>query len=63
MLCVSGQAAWSSFGAEYFAVLPLMSFGEGIVNGMIMAMAVVYRPRWVMSFDDRLYLARQADRD
>jgi len=39
VLCVSGQAAWSSFGAEYFAVLPLMSF------------------------DDRLYLARQADRD
>jgi uncharacterized membrane protein len=25
---------------------------------MVMAMAVVYRPRWVMSFDDRLYLRR-----
>jgi uncharacterized membrane protein len=26
---------------------------------MVMAMAVVYRPRWVMSFDDRLYLAKR----
>jgi len=63
VLCVSGQAAWSSFGAEYFAILPFMSLGEGVVNGMIMAMAVVYRPKWVMSFDDRLYLARPADGD
>jgi uncharacterized membrane protein len=28
---------------------------------MPMAMAVVYRPKWVMSFDDRLYL-RGGDR-
>jgi uncharacterized membrane protein len=24
-------------------------------------MAVVYRPRWVMSFDDRMYLTKRAD--
>jgi len=24
----------------------------------VMAMAVVYRPQWVMSFDDRLYLKK-----
>jgi uncharacterized membrane protein len=40
-----------------------MSFGEGVVNGMFMAMAVVYRPRWVMSFDDRLYLVRRGGGD
>jgi uncharacterized membrane protein len=45
-------------GPEYFAVLPLMSFGEAFVNGMVMAMMVVYRPKWVMSFDDRLYLRK-----
>jgi uncharacterized membrane protein len=48
-------------GDEYFAILPLMSFGEGVVNGMVMAMSVVYRPRWVMSFDDRLYLKRRQE--
>ncbi len=40
-------------------MLPFMSFGEAFANGIVMAMAVVYRPRWVMSFDDRLYLARR----
>jgi uncharacterized membrane protein len=35
----------------------LMSSGvKAVVNGTIIGMAVVYRPRWVMSFDDRLYL-------
>jgi uncharacterized membrane protein len=59
ILAASGTLQDAHVGAEYFAILPLMSFGEATVNGMIMAMAVVYRPKWVMSFDDRLYLKRQ----
>jgi uncharacterized membrane protein len=58
LLAASGTLAEAQVGAEYFAVLPLMSFGEAFVNGMVMAMAVVYRPQWVMSFDDRLYLRK-----
>ena len=58
LLAASGSLAEARVGAEYFAVLPLMSFGEAAANGMVMAMAVVYRPRWVMSFDDRLYLRK-----
>jgi len=58
ILAASGTLEDAHVGAEYFAILPLMSFGEGTVNGMVMAMAVVYRPRWVMSFDDRLYLKK-----
>jgi len=58
LLAASGTLDEAHVGAEYFAVLPLMSFGEAFVNGMVMAMAVVYRPKWVMSFDDRLYLKR-----
>ena len=58
LLAASGTLDEAHVGAEYFAVLPLMSFGEAFVNGMVMAMAVVYRPKWVMSFDDRLYLAK-----
>jgi uncharacterized membrane protein len=63
VLAASGTVEAAHVGPEYFAVLPLMSFGEATVNGMVMAMAVVYRPRWVMSFDDRLYLRRKADSD
>ena len=59
LLAASGSLDAAHVGPEYFAVLPLMSFGEAFVNGMVMAMAVVYRPKWVMSFDDRLYLTRE----
>jgi len=58
LLAASGSLDAGHVGPEYFAVLPLMSFGEAFVNGMVMAMAVVYRPQWVMSFDDRLYLRK-----
>jgi len=47
--------AWS----EWVVLLPMLSFAEAFTNGLLMAMAVVYRPQWVMSFDDRLYLARR----
>jgi uncharacterized membrane protein len=63
LLAMSGSLEASHAGPEYFAVLPLMSFGEGTVNGMVMAMAVVYRPKWVMSFDDRLYLRKRPGTD
>jgi uncharacterized membrane protein len=59
ILAAAGTLDAAHVGPEYFAVLPLMSFGEAFVNGMIMAMVVVYRPKWVMSFDDRLYLRRR----
>ena len=41
----SGTLDAAHVGPEYFAILPLMSFGEGVVNGMLVGMAVVYRPR------------------
>lgn len=57
LMAGSGTLAGQPVGPEFFAILPLMSFGEAVANGTIVAMAVIYRPRWVMSFDDRLYLA------
>jgi uncharacterized membrane protein len=56
LMAASGTLETAAVGPEYFAILPLMSFGEAVANGMIIGMAVVYRPRWVMSFDDRSYL-------
>ena len=58
LIAASGTLDAVHVGPEYFAILPLMSFGEAVVNGTIIGMAVIYRPRWVMSFDDRLYLAK-----
>jgi uncharacterized membrane protein len=56
---LSGTLETARLGAEYFAILPLMSLGEAVANGMLVGMAVIYRGGWVMSFDDRLYLSRQ----
>jgi uncharacterized membrane protein len=57
LMAASGTLDPALVGPEFFAILPLMSFGEAVANGTIVAMAVIYRPRWVMSFDDKLYLA------
>jgi len=59
ILAASGSLQLAHVGPEYLAMLPFMSFGEAFANGLVMAMAVVYWPQWVMSFDDRLYLARR----
>jgi len=59
LMAASGTLDAVHAGPEYFAILPFMSFGEAVVNGTIIGMAVVYRPKWVMSFDDRLYLHRR----
>jgi len=58
LLAWSGTLDEAHVGPEYFALLPMMSFGEAFLNGVVMAMTVVYRPKWVMSFDDRLYLRK-----
>ena len=59
LMATSGTLDAARTGPEYFAILPFMSFGEAVVNGTVIGMAVVYRPKWVMSFDDRLYLRRR----
>jgi uncharacterized membrane protein len=33
-----------------------MFFPEGMLNGWIMTVLVAFRPDWVSSFDDRLYI-------
>lgn len=58
LLAANGTLAEAQLAAEYFVWLPMVSLAEAFMNGIVMAMAVVYRPEWVASFDDRLYLAR-----
>ena len=33
-----------------------LAFGEGTLTGMMLTLAVVYRPQWVATFDDAFYL-------
>lgn len=58
LLALNGTLAAAHVGDEYLVFLPMMSFGEAFMNGLVMAVAVVFRPEWVASFDDRRYLRR-----
>ncbi|MEY3219432.1 MAG: hypothetical protein RIT27_789 [Pseudomonadota bacterium] len=41
---------------DYIALLPIMMFPEAFSNGGLITILVVYRPQWVSSFNDELYL-------
>lgn len=43
---------------DAFPMWLLLGFGEATLSGMIITLAVVYRPRWVQTFDDAQYLKR-----
>jgi uncharacterized membrane protein len=36
--------------------LLLLAFGEAFLTGFMLTILTVYRPQWVMTFDDRMYL-------
>ncbi|PWG62806.1 energy-coupling factor ABC transporter permease [Spiribacter halobius] len=42
--------------ADYLALMPLLLFPEGFINGAVITALAVFRPEWVRSFDDRAYL-------
>lgn len=50
------DTAWAVLGETYLNLLPLLMFPEGFINGMVMTMLVVYKPDWVLSFRDEMYL-------
>lgn len=41
---------------EYLPYLLYLGFGEATLTGMALTLAVVYRPMWVATFDDRRYI-------
>jgi uncharacterized membrane protein len=51
----AGESAGLVFG-EYVPYLLYLASGEAMLTGMLVTLAVVYRPHWVATFDDRRYL-------
>ena len=45
--------------SEYLPYFILLGFSEAWLSGMLMTLFVVYRPNWVFTFDDSLYLAKK----
>ncbi len=53
---LAGVQPAGSIQANFIIILPMLMFGEGFLNGAVMSLMVVYRPRWVATFHDRWYL-------
>ncbi|EIJ35007.1 energy-coupling factor ABC transporter permease [Thiothrix nivea] len=45
----------------YLPYIPLLMFPEGLINGMLTAIAVVYAPQWIPVFDDARYLRKRGE--
>ena len=56
VLNLSGVYGWRQIADSYLPIFLLLMMPEGFLAGMLMSMAVVYRPQWVSSFDDNVYL-------
>jgi uncharacterized membrane protein len=42
--------------ADIMAYMLLLSWGEAFLTGLLLTMFTVYRPEWVLTFDDKVYL-------
>ena len=42
--------------SEYLSFAPLLMFPEAFVNGLVITLLVAYKPAWVKSFEDEVYL-------
>ena len=56
LLLFSGTFNLLELQQNFLPFFPLMFLPEAIVNGWIMTILVLYRPNWVSSFNDELYL-------
>lgn len=56
-LALLGVYQWEYLISEYFPYFFLLAFSEAWLSGMVMTLFVVYRPHWVITFDDSRYLA------
>ena len=59
VIALAGPLDGGTLFGEYVPYLLYLAFGEGTLSGMLLTLAVVYRPQWVATFDDAFYLARR----
>lgn len=54
-----GAAPGAGPAGDYLAYRLLLCWGESMLTGMLVAVFVVYRPQWMTTFRDEIYLARR----
>lgn len=56
VLSAAGVYALDFLAANYLPYVLLLGFSEAWLSGAVVTVLVIYRPDWVVSFDDRQYL-------
>jgi uncharacterized membrane protein len=46
----------SQLVSESLVYIPLLMFAEAFITGMLISAFVIYKPQWVMTFDDQHYI-------
>jgi uncharacterized membrane protein len=53
---LAGVHPADTIGNNFLLILPMLMFGEAFLNGVVVTLAVAYKPQWVATFHDRWYL-------
>jgi uncharacterized membrane protein len=56
LLLFFGGYTWPFITHKFLPFLPLMMFAEAFFSGMLITGMILFRPEWVMTFDDKRYL-------
>lgn len=59
VLLLSGTYGAERIGDEMAVIVGLTALPEGVINGMIISVLAVYRPKWLKGFDDSRYLGER----
>lgn len=55
----AGYLSWDNIWQNYLQITPLVMFPEALLNGMAVTLMVVYKPDWLKTFSDAVYLDGQ----
>ncbi|MEJ2043627.1 MAG: energy-coupling factor ABC transporter permease [Reinekea sp.] len=47
---------WEQIANEYILFIPLVALPEGILNGMLVASLIIFKPQWVAMYDEKRYI-------
>jgi len=56
---IDGLYSWPVIADNYLILTTLMMFPEAMFNGMTITLFIIYKPEWVYTFSDKLYLHKQ----
>ena len=59
LMSLSGTYSWDYLIDEYLPYFMLLGFSEAWLSGMLTTLFVIYRPEWIVAFDDSRYLANK----